>query len=105
MSSCTIFGLFFSYVSISFGPFHTLLLLTIPHSLFTLHERTPKIDIGLLREIGRYKMGIYKGINHPLHLRLVTHSFSELGIRGPSKDVVPQQGPLYLVPTRWTMLG
>jgi len=49
-------------------------------------------------------MSIYKGIDHALHFRLKTHGLSELGIRRPPKDVVPQQDPLHLVSTRRTML-
>jgi len=68
-----------------------------------LHKSDTNINIELFRKIGQDKMGIYKGIYHPLHLCLQMHSLSELSIRGPSKDIIPQQDPLHLILTRWTM--
>ena len=56
---CAQFSDFFSLMSLHLLD---LFFLTTPHSLFyfTLHthEQTPRIIIGLLREIGEYKMGI-----------------------------------------------
>jgi len=77
-----------------------------PYSFHNLHFISDtNIDIGLFREIGQNKMGIYKSIYHPHHLHLQVHSLSELSIGRPSKDVISQQDPLHLIPTRWTMLG
>jgi len=51
-----------------------------PHSFISHHTSRHQDRIRLLREIDKDKMGIYKGINHALHLCFETHGFAELGI-------------------------
>ena len=60
-----------------------------PHSFISHLISRHQDCIRLLKEIDKDKMGIYKGINHALHLCLESHGFSELGIRRPPKDVIP----------------
>jgi len=51
-----------------------------PHSFISHLTSRHQDRIRLLWEIDKDKMGIYKGINHALHLCFETHGFAELGI-------------------------
>jgi len=71
--------------SFTFIKYHT------PYSFHNSHfVSDTNNDIGLFREIGQDKMGIYKGIYHPFHLCFSTHSLPELGIRRPPKDIITE---------------